>query len=410
MPEIKNAAPVRAESLESFLRSEKNGLQKLLTVEEGWARKNLPDYAPRPDELAFKADLSPADIRAEFLRAIRVNPDVSLPLFIQPPPKGSCGQKQTLKYKDISIVKDDVTWNKIIFCALKEGEAVAPIDVIAAAANEPDQGLDIRLWQDSGTEFGLIYGFGRQSFGNPKLAYDTSAPFHMAFYYESEIINLLAPRIKRTYPEYRVYLYQALARFAFKTGHPYWGYRFMGWGLHYVQDLTQPYHATALPKENIFYLFWVNLMNELGFHKAMDDLIQLVSNRHLSFEVFQRDAIRRAYENHEENNPVLLALSQTKNDSSHKPFDNETIRTVLSREASAKADALAEAVVKWMPSHLVKDPAYNFDPAVREEYVYDDLLKNNKDAIPPLEDMIADLFESVGVQSRNYVHSIICDL
>jgi hypothetical protein len=46
---------------------------------------------------------------------------------------------------------------------------------------------------------------------------------------------------------YRAGLYAELAEGAFATGHPYWGYRFLAWSLHYVQDLTQPWHTVFLP-------------------------------------------------------------------------------------------------------------------------------------------------------------------
>jgi hypothetical protein len=53
--------------------------------------------------------------------------------------------------------------------------------------------------------------------------------------------------LQRSWPDWRAYQYLGLARLAFATGHPYWGYRFLGWGVHHVQDLTQPYHAKPLP-------------------------------------------------------------------------------------------------------------------------------------------------------------------
>ena len=91
--------------------------------------------------------------------------------------------------------------------------------------------------------FGAKNGFPVQPFGNPKYAYSSQAPFHMAFFYESGLIYSAGPFIKQTYPDYRTYIYQTLARYAFATGHDYWGYRFMGWGLHYIGDLTQPSKA-----------------------------------------------------------------------------------------------------------------------------------------------------------------------
>ena len=57
----------------------------------------------------------------------------------------------------------------------------------------------------------------------------------MGFYHEAGIVYAAGGFIKRTLPEYRMNQFLSLARFAFKTGHPYWGYRFTGWGLHFVK-------------------------------------------------------------------------------------------------------------------------------------------------------------------------------
>jgi hypothetical protein len=46
---------------------------------------------------------------------------------------------------------------------------------------------------------------------------------------------------------YRAALYSKLSEGAFDTGHPYWGYRFLAWAIHYTQDVTQPWHTVFLP-------------------------------------------------------------------------------------------------------------------------------------------------------------------
>jgi hypothetical protein len=46
---------------------------------------------------------------------------------------------------------------------------------------------------------------------------------------------------------YRAGLYAQLAAGALRTGHPYWGYRFLAWSIHYIQDVTQPWHTIFLP-------------------------------------------------------------------------------------------------------------------------------------------------------------------
>jgi hypothetical protein len=60
--------------------------------------------------------------------------------------------------------------------------------------------------------------------------------------------SLLPPTLSpKGIAPYRAALYARLSEGAFHTGHPYWGYRFLAWSLHYVQDVTQPWHTVFLP-------------------------------------------------------------------------------------------------------------------------------------------------------------------
>ena len=117
----------------------------------------------------------------------------------------------------------------------------------------------------------------------------------MGFYHESGIMYTLAGFLKKTYPEYRIHLYKKLAQLAFQTGHPYWGWRFTGWGLHYLADLTQPYHATILPGVSTSYAIWINTVDMIGIHGPKAHAVQLVSNRHTALEKFVQIVMRRAY-------------------------------------------------------------------------------------------------------------------
>lgn len=46
---------VRAQSLASFGSDQEPQLEALLREHEAWVREHVPDYSPRPDELAFHA-------------------------------------------------------------------------------------------------------------------------------------------------------------------------------------------------------------------------------------------------------------------------------------------------------------------------------------------------------------------
>src|SRR5690606_10547389 len=103
-------------------------------------------------------------------------------------------------------------------------------------------------------------------------------------YHESGVLFLLMPTLKNTYPEYRAAMYRALSRFAAETSHPYWAALFMGWGLHYVQDMTQPYHS-SLTRGLTYSSILTALVDKIrGNDKAFSDLTNIQANRHILLE------------------------------------------------------------------------------------------------------------------------------
>ena len=74
-----------------------------------------------------------------------------------------------------------VTQNGQDLRTLAAGDPVTIAEVIASASDEPDFGMDVGLYEDNGTAFGAVYGFGETPFGNDNLDYGSQAPFHMGF-------------------------------------------------------------------------------------------------------------------------------------------------------------------------------------------------------------------------------------
>jgi hypothetical protein len=407
MPEIENAPAVPAESLESFLAKESEGLAKLLEEEEKWARKNLPGYPVRPQAFAMSADAAGRTLKTRFLQDLRINPDSRTPLYTQLLPGEERGTRPVFPVKDVSVFKNPLWLAPIRFAALSEGEPVKPLDIIAAGCDEPDFGLDIGLWEDSKTDFGARAGFGKQPFGNPNLDYGTQAPFHMGFYQEAKIVYLLAGFLKRTYPELRVRQAFALSRYAFKTGHPYWGYRFMGWGLHYVQDLTQPYHGRVLPGVGTLRMLWINFLDIIGRSQSKTEMIQLVSNRHLALENFQKLSMYRDLRKKDQNQPYWHSLMNASGDEKYGKFNRLYLRNKVTKESEERADELSRQIMALMPVRLVDDPGVEFE----EEKSSMDLLRAMEQNVPGsvsrFSNVIADLMGSAGAHSRNYVRAVL---
>jgi hypothetical protein len=405
MPEVARGAPVRVESLRAFLATERRALATVLRDEEAWDRANVPRYPPLPGGLAFRADGPPDTLTARFLAALRLDPRIFLGLYVQPPFGTDVSGEAT-------VSPDQVTFLKTlkldqVFVRLEEGEGVSPLEVVATASDEPDYGMDIGLWEDDGTSFGREYGMGRQPFGNPVLEYSSQAPFHMGFYHEAAIVYRFAPYLERTYPEYRIHQFLSLARFAFARGHGYWGWRFAGWGLHYVQDLTQPYHARVLPGVPTARIVWAGALAAIGIAGPEKDLRQLVTNRHLALEDYEKRALEVASRAHRGSDPLLRALADTRGDGRYGAFNAAYVRDTLTRETAARADAADRTLRRWLPERIVDDPSYLFgetDPNV-------DTLAAVEAAGPAataaMRDLLCRLLRAFGAHSRNLLRAIL---
>jgi hypothetical protein len=407
MPELRAVVPVKAERLETFLAAEAGAVAELLRAEEQWARQNVPSYPPRPVALAFSAERgSPDELLKRFVAAVRIHPQARLALFVQLPPGQGAAGRATWRESDVTLLKSTESTKFNIFVAVGEGEPVPVIDVIASATDEPDYGLDIGLWQDNGTAHGTVYGFGRQPFGNPKIEFGSQAPLHIGFFHEPAIAYVAAPFLRRTLPEYRIHLWDSLAALALRTGHPYWGWRFAGWAMHYLQDLTQPYHARVLPGVGVAGMLWINTLDLAGIHRPKADAIALVTNRHLALENYQLRWLRDAYLRNERSDAALEALGDTSRDA-RTSYASDVPRRLIARAASDAADATDAALVTHLPAKYTSDPDYVFGVTETGLDLYVEVAKSGPAPRRAMAETVAPLLASFGTYSRAYVRALL---
>lgn len=404
MPEIRQAQ-VKVESLNDFLAAEDAALTGVLDKAEAWAQTNVPTYPARPADIAWQAGGDAKTRQTRFLLAVRVNPEAPLPLYVQVRPGQKPASKE-LPWRAVTTLTASASTRDALYRQLSPGEMVLVNDVIATAANEPDYGMDIGLWEDNKTAYGKRYGFGPQPFGNPAVEYSSQAPFHMGFYHESPITYAAARFLKRTYPEARVHFFHALAQHAMQSGHPYWAWRFAGWALHYVGDLTQPYHATVLPGISLPNMLWINGLAVIGQPGKKDQAITLVSNRHLSVEHYQYFRVRDAMMQGRMDDPLMVALRDTGSDASHKVFAERSARDVVARESHDRATALDATLETGFPGKYTRDPSFELG-AITDEV---DLWKISRESPPEsqaaLEKLCADLMRNFGRHTRALVRSV----
>jgi hypothetical protein len=341
MPQYQEQVP--AEPLESFLAKEKDKIGELLKAEEAWAVSNVRVYPPLPPALDFM-NSKESDFRLRFLKAQRLNPNMKLPLYIMVLHGSLAPPKQPISRLTLSVLAHD--FQKMIYVPLDPGEKISALDVLASAADEPDNGLDIGVWENNDTPFGKEYGYGKQPFGNPKLDYGTQAPFHMGFYHESWIVYKAASFLKKAFPEQRAHMFHSMAKLAFQTGHPYWGYRFAGWGLHYLQDMTMPYHTTSMPGRSTATMLSIGLLDIIGIHKPMASAVSEVSRAHILIEKLQNEGLRDAYKNHQQDYVLLKALEDSTADAAYPAYYDHFLSQVAAKESRAVAKRLPRLLKK----------------------------------------------------------------
>ena len=346
------------ETLDAFILAEADGLTAALRAIDVASQATFASYPALPEALVFRPNID-RNLTQQFLGAIRVNPTLPYSLYQQVMPEDARPIDPTtaVDFNRLSFLKASLSQDGISYRKLAVGELVSPAVVLASGNDEPDFGIDVGLFADNNTEFGLRYGFGKQPFGNAHLDYGTQAPFHMGFYHLDWLTKKAQPGLLQTYPEWRIFLFSQLAEYAFNTGHDYWGWRFMGWALHYIGDLTQPYHTVPLPGVSTPEALWLVVQGKTN------EAIQLVSNRHGVLESYQLQRMRQDMTAGQWHSPLLAAAA----DSVPVPkFDANTVRQALtyeSAEASTQLDATLEMFMPWL---LISDPGFEWTGSSEE--------------------------------------------
>lgn len=411
MPEVAQATPVAAEPLENFLRAQALPIEALIAAEDAWAQAHIAHYPPLPAALRFQAKAAQGDapaLRKAFLTALRISPESRLALYLQPDPWGPAPAAATLLEHDLvsALPARKKDGGGHVFVRLQAGDKVAPLAVLASASDEPDYGFDLNLWEDSPSDWGPAYGFGKLPFGNPSLSFSTQAPFHMGYYHEQPVIYMAAGFLKRTYPMLRIHQYASLSALAFRTGHAYWGWRFAGLALHYLQDLTQPYHASLAPGFSAARLIGINLLSMLGMPGGKNDMVVLLSNRHFVLERYESQMIQAAAQARQPSS-VDKALRDTRTDADYPAWTAAYARDTVAHQAHGLGTAVTDRMLATVPRGYVSDPGFDFGIHASTIDLMAEIARQGDAPRTALEADIAALMRNYGAHSRNLVRGIL---
>lgn len=404
LPELSQAPRAAVETLDSFLRAQEKTLEALLASQEAWAMATVEQYPALPDAQAFVANPQRSDEarRQAFLAALRVAPNSKFALFLEPDAKSgdaSATGNATLGLTDVSSVPaqhGSIHAHKR-FIPLRAGELVSPLAVLATATDEPDYGLDTFLWDDSPTGWGKQWGLGPQPFGNPGSAAASQTPFGMGFFFEDRMLYSVAPWAKRSLVQARYYQYASLSALALRTGHDYWGWRFAGLALHYLQSLTQPYHTRLAPGESSATLVAYNALARLGLPGPRAARIRAITNQRLLLDALQTQLLT----------PSTKALQTQDKDTSYPEWNDRYLRTVVAAQSAALADNAQRTLLETLPPEWVAEALIDLQPQDATMRLLPDLLAQDPTRRVRLQSLVNELMGNFGAHSRNAVRAIV---
>lgn len=142
---------------------------------------------------------------------------------------------------------------------LNEGnrKGVTKFEILQKYSDEPDWGLDQNLFEpDQYAELwteDLKYVTQRTGLKSQAFRH---CYFPGQFSWASPIKTFQIPMRPLGEGPRRALIYKDLALDFFEVGEAYWGYRFLAWSLHYIQDLFQPFHSNQTPSKRFIAFTW----------------------------------------------------------------------------------------------------------------------------------------------------------
>ena len=155
--------------------------------------------------------------------------------------------------------------------------------LVSGAVDEPDHGMDLNLDKSADPNNDRKYtgggrgvdgqGFRHLYFAGWKLSHPVST-----FQIPARSVGLAPGRAE---------VIAQKARLLILGGNNTWGFRVLEWAMHYIQDLSQPYHSVQIP--NLFMLPFSALLTwptSEGFDHLIKESTRTVSNYHHAYELY----------------------------------------------------------------------------------------------------------------------------
>lgn len=249
---------------------------------------------------------------------------------------------------------------------LKSEHALTMRELLRLGAEDPDHGMDSELNDSADPNNDRNYMGG------------TSGPSSQGFRHQywpgwnwrKPIATFQIPTRAMGQAPDRIDLLASEARERFRQGDLVWGTRLLGWTLHYIQDLTQPFHTAEVPTLRI--VPWKSLLvwpPAAMYPSLKDEATRVITNYHWAYEGYVRHALIQ-----KNDSPFQECIEKTGGSILVK--SPRELALEITRRSIERAHATGEGLLEFVGEGL-KEPGVSIplDPArVNNE----DLLKNPK--------------------------------
>jgi hypothetical protein len=163
-------------------------------------------------------------------------------------------------------------------------------EVLEIAVDDPDAGMDRELPDSADPNDDRKYMGG--SIGTPSAGFRHM--YWSGWNWRKPIATFQIPARALGQSPDRIELFANEARARFRDGDHAWGMRLLAWTIHYLQDLTQPFHAVQLPTPRMVpwsvALAWPPAE---GWRRLVREATRTITNYHWAYEGYVRHALEQ---------------------------------------------------------------------------------------------------------------------
>ncbi len=344
----------------------------------------ISSHLPFPDNDADENISLTTD--CEFLMALKLNPRTAIPYVraIEPEAMTTPSEHDLSRSGPPADCYEPTT----------DQEEMKISEILATFSDEPDWGMDQELFTLKN------YNYGHAPFGI-QTGPSSQAAFHMAFFHENPLLKIIIPDLRINFVRQRAELFLELARLAIRKENRYWGWRFCAWAVHYLQDLTQPYHARALPFSSLRILRGLaRRLVSRGLPPPKNYLV----NRHHIFESLAHYIINEAVKNQSAH--VCLSGLECGGDYGSSSIDRVMMDS--SKVAAGLAVEVNRKLEEMLKDTRIDDPEFS---VLEKDYSIEEKVNEAKSDRPQvfrrLMDLMSLCLQQAGMVTRSIIRKTI---